>query len=178
MLVCASSNQSLLGRVVSTRNGGVLVQVGNLPVSPNMIGLGPTVSLDALSLSVGPVHPVLRALPAQGSASAGGAGLLRIDGLLPGDVLQLVVTEPVLSGPPALPAVALTGFGAIYPDPQHPMWSVSLALPAWQLVASISGEASFTFDYQGLTPGLQVMAQAILVPGLVLTNPVAVAVLP
>ena len=177
LLVCGSSSQALMGRVVSSRNGGVVVSTGGVPIEANTFALGGPPSLDALSISQGEIQ-VLRALPASGSSATGGAGTLLIDGLSPGDTVKVVATAPILPGPQAIPAIAPGGFGSIHPDPAHPMWALSLASPVMTLGADASGTANLAFDYLGLQPGLVAVVQAVRLPDLVVTNPVAVNVLP
>lgn len=178
LLTSASSSQSYEGRVVTSRSGGLPFQIGGIPVDSASLGLGAATKLSALGFTVSPAHPSLRVSTSVGSASSSTPETVTVQGLLPGEPVQLVITGPRMTSPWALVSPALPGFGALFSNTFHPMWSLSFQTPVWTLVADSMGTATHSFTFAGLLPGVQAVVQAVGLVNGRLTNPAAVAVVP
>jgi len=178
LLTCASSSSAMRGRIVSTTMGGAPFAIAGLPANPTNLGLPATASLDALALTAEPPHPILRALPAEGSSSTGGPGLLLVSGVWSGPYVQLGVANPTFPAPTAWTVTGATGWTTISTDPADPILWQSLAVLAWRLPVNINGEAQYAFDFQGLPPGTSAVLQTTVIGGGALSSPGVVTILP
>lgn len=177
LLCCGSTSTALRARVVSTRNGGQLFQLGGVPLDEAKLGV-PAAQLDALAVLPLPAWPSLQLLPREGSAQANDSGVIRMQGLAPGEGVQLIMTEPPAAAPWATGYGGLPGAGLAYVDPAHPMWWQSWFTPAWTMTADAFGSCSFRFHFGGLPVGTNALLQGITLPTGALTNPVLGRVLP
>lgn len=178
LLTSASTSASLRGRVVSTVAGGSVPSFGGVAFDPINLGQGSTVQLDLLATTVEAAPPVLRATPDRGSTATGGPAEFSIEGLVPGESVQIVVSEPPLPGPVAWSQPTASGFRLIYPDPTQQIFWDSLVTPAWRLLADAQGRARYAFDFLGLPANTQAIVQAVVPTGLKISTPAAIVLLP
>ena len=178
LLSSRSVSSSFQGRVVTTAGGGSTWLVGGQPVGPALFGLSAAPTLDALSLSVESPHPVLRVDPAGGSSAAGGLGHCEVRDLVPGEVVQLVVSNPRLPGPFAWQTPNVLGFVTVFPDPMDPSTWASFNVPQWHMVANANGVADYTWNWNGLAPGMAFLGQGFRISTGEATSPGIVTVAP
>ncbi len=178
LLTCASTSAAFRGKVARTTGGGQPFAVGGQTITPAVLGLSSTASLDGLALAPTTIPPSLRSMPMSLSAATPSVASLLTTGWTPGEAIQLVATDAVFPRALITPLSGTIGSHATPLDVGSPMFAASFGVPAWRVTADVLGTASYSFDSTGIPAGITAIVQAFGVSSLALSTPAVVSFRP
>ncbi len=159
-LFCVGSvNSALEGMVFTTAGGGALATLGGIPLDSASFGFGEQEVLEGLAVLPSGARPLGLHHPDESQLTPPLVEVT-VEGALPGDLIQLVLSGTVFPAPvPTLiPGLGPQGWTLL--DFQDPLSSLTFNNPGLARFADPAGRATWIFDTSPLLTGLRLTLQA------------------